>query len=275
MPDPADSASSSPAESNTVRYDLDGAVATITLNRPESLNAMDPEMLETMHVVARRASDDPAVRCVVVTGAGRAFSAGGDVKAMASGGAVLRTEERVAALRRQEEMSLLLNEMPKPTIAAINGVVVGAGLSIALACDLRISSDQAKFGTAFGKVGFSGDFGGTWLLQRLVGPAKARELYFLAEIFGPEEALRLGLVTRVVPHDSLVDEAMALARRLADGPTLAYGRMKENFNFGSTNSFADTLSREARNMIASGQTEDHRAAARAFVEKREPRFAGR
>lgn len=261
--------------SETVRYEIDGAVAVITLNRPESLNAMDPEMLETMHLVAREAADDSAVRCVVVTGAGRAFSAGGDVKAMATGGAALREEERAAGLRRQEEMSLLLNEMPKPTIAAINGVVVGAGLSIALACDLRISSEQAKFGTAFGKVGFSGDFGGTWLLQRLIGPAKARELYFLGDMFGPEEALRLGIVTKVVAHDSLMDETLTLARRLADGPTLAYGRMKDNFNFGATNTFADTLTREARNMIASGQTEDHRAAARAFVEKRPPKFVGR
>jgi 2-(1,2-epoxy-1,2-dihydrophenyl)acetyl-CoA isomerase len=124
-------------------------------------------------------------------------------------------------------------------------------------------------------VGFSGDFGGTWLLQRLVGPAKAKEMYFIAEMVNAEEALRLGLVTKVVPHDSLMDETMALAKRLASGPTLAYGRMKDNFTFGATNTFGDTLTREAGNMIASGKTEDHRNAARAFVEKREPEFSGR
>ena len=164
---------------------------------------------------------------------------------------------------------------PPPTIAAINGVAAGAGLSVALAADLRVASDQARFTTAFAKVGFSGDFGGTWLLQRLVGPAKAKELYFMSEIFPAQRALELGLVTKVVPHDSLMDETMALARRLAEGPTLAYGRMKDNFSYGATNSFGDALTREAENMIASGQTEDHKAAALAFVEKREPRFAGR
>ncbi len=264
--------------SDTVRYEVDGGIAVITLNRPESLNSMNPEMLATMHVVAQKAADDASVRCVVITGAGRAFSAGGDVKAMAEGNASGERAARVdpvAGLRQQEEVSRLLQEMPKPTIAAINGVVVGAGLSLALSADLRIASDQAKIGTAFARVGFSGDFGGTWLLQRLVGPAKAKEMYFLAEMVGAEEAQRIGLVTKVVPHDSLMDEAMALARRLAAGPTLAYGRMKDNFTFGATNTFGDTLTREAQNMIASGATEDHRSAARAFVEKREPQFNGR
>jgi 2-(1,2-epoxy-1,2-dihydrophenyl)acetyl-CoA isomerase len=265
--------------SETVRYEVEGGIATITLNRPESLNSMNPEMLETMHVVAQQAADDAAVRCVIVTGTGRAFSAGGDVKGMAgrNGGeaAPAAPVDPTEALRKQEEVSRLLQEMPKPTIAAINGVAVGAGLSVALSADLRVASDQARLGTAFARVGFSGDFGGTWLLQRLVGPAKAKEMYFMAEMVNAEEALRLGLVTKVVPHDSLMDETMALAKRLASGPTLAYGRMKDNFTFGATNTFGDTLTREAGNMIASGKTEDHRNAARAFVEKREPEFSGR
>ncbi len=266
--------------SDTVLYSVDGAVATITFNRPESLNAMNPEMLDTMFQVGQKAAEDPAIRCVVITGNGRAFSAGGDVKAMAqpaSGGA---NEGRpvlngVDNLRQQEEISRLLAEMPKPTIAAVNGVAAGAGLSVALSADLRIASDQARFTTAFAKVGFSGDFGGTWLLQRLVGPMKAKELYFMSDVFGADKALELGLVSKVVPHDALMDEAMALARKLAAGPTLAYGRIKDNFNYGATNTFADTLTREAQNMIASGQTADHRNAARAFVEKAEPVFEGR
>lgn len=266
--------------SDTVQLSTEGAVAIITLNRPESLNAMNPEMLDTMYKAAEKAANDPAVRCVVITGNGRAFSAGGDVKAMAQpagregsgGGGVLGRSE---TLRQQEEISRLLAEMPKPTIAAINGVAAGAGLSVALAADLRIASDQARFTTAFAKVGFSGDFGGTWLLQRLVGPMKAKELYFMSDVFSAEKALDLGLVTKVVPHDSLMDETMALANKLAAGPTLAYGRIKDNFNYGATNTFADTLTREAENMIASGQTSDHRNAARAFVEKTEPVFEGR
>lgn len=264
--------------SDTVLYDVDEGVATITLNRPESLNAMNPEMLATMFQVGEKAAADPAVRCVVVTGAGRAFSAGGDVKAMAdgnAGGGAPRVANRVDELRQQEEISRLLQEMPKPTIAMVNGVAAGAGLSVALAADLRVASDQARFTTAFAKVGFSGDFGGTWLLQRLIGQAKAKELYFLSDVIDAPTALQLGLVTKVVPHENLQVETMELARRLASGPTLALGRIKDNFAFGATNSFGDTLMREAENMIASGQTEDHRNAARAFVEKRTPEFQGR
>jgi 2-(1,2-epoxy-1,2-dihydrophenyl)acetyl-CoA isomerase len=265
--------------SDTVRYDLDGAVGIITLNRPESLNAMNPEMLETMFIVGEKAAADPDVRCVVITGAGRAFSAGGDLKGMASrtaaGGQPIPAADPVVALRQQEEISRLLQEMPKPTICALNGVAAGAGMSVALSADIRIASEQARIVPAFAKVGFSGDFGGTWLLQRLVGPAKAKELYFMSETINAEEALRLGLVSKVVPHDALMAETIALARKLAAGPTLAYGRIKDNFTFGATNTFADTLTNEAKNMIASSATDDHRNAARAFVEKREPEFAGR
>ncbi len=264
--------------SDTVLFETRGAVAVITLNRPESLNAMNPEMLDTMFRVGQRAAEDPAIRAVVVTGAGRAFSAGGDVKGMAernSSGGEGSVVSRVEVLRQQEEISRLLQEMPKPTICAVNGVAAGAGLSVALATDLRVASDQARFTTAFAKVGFSGDFGGTWLLQRLVGPLKAKELYFLSDMLSAQQALDLGLVTKVVPHDSLMDETMALAEQLAAGPTLAYGRIKDNFTYGATNSFADTLQREAENMIASGKTQDHLNAARAFVEKRQPAFEGR
>ena len=267
--------------SETVLFETRGAVGVMTLNRPESLNAMNPEMLDTMFRVAQRASDDPAVRCLVVTGNGRAFSAGGDVKAMASGrgdggGAGTAVLSGVEALRQQEEVSRLLAEMPKPTICAVNGVAAGAGLSVALAADLRIASDQARFTTAFAKVGFSGDFGGTWLLQRLVGPLKAKELYFLSDVISAQtRRSNSGCVTKVVPHETLMDETMALADRLAAGPTLAYGRIKDNFTFGATNSFSDTLVKEAENMIASGKTQDHLNAARAFVEKTTPVFEGR
>lgn len=265
--------------SDTVRYEVNESVAVITLNRPESLNAMNPEMLATMFQVAERAAADPAVRCVVVTGAGRAFSAGGDVKAMAAGGRdgaeAGAPSDPVARLRQQEEFSRLLQEMPKPTIAAVNGVAAGAGMSVALAADFRVCSDQARFVSAFARVGFSGDFGGSWLLQRLVGQAKAKEIYLLGDPIPAEEALRLGIVTKVVPHEALMDATFALAGRLANGATIALGRMKDNFAYGATHTFAETLQREAENMIFTGTTADHRNAARAFVEKREPTFEGR
>ncbi|MCC7363087.1 MAG: enoyl-CoA hydratase/isomerase family protein [Dehalococcoidia bacterium] len=266
--------------SDVVLYEQDGAVAIIRLNRPENMNAMNAELLTTLAELGQKAGDDPAVRCVVITGSGRAFCAGGDVKGMAagqfgSGPASGGLVSRVDVLRKQEEISRLLYEMPKPTIASINGAAAGAGLSLALAADLRVASDQARLGTAFARVGFSGDFGGTWLLQRLVGPSKAKELYFTAELLDAQRALGLGLVTTVVPHDNLWDETMALARKLAAGPTLAFGRMKHNFAYGATNTLGDTLTIEAENMTASGQTDDHKNAARAFVEKREPVFEGR
>lgn len=270
--------------SEVVVVDRDGPVATIVLNRPESMNAMTAELLNDLAATGKQLAEDDSVRCVVLTGAGRAFCAGGDVKGFAAaasrgprpegaGGGTLVSRSDV--LRQQEEISRLLYEMPKPTIASINGAAAGAGMSIALACDLRVASDQARIVTAFARVGFSGDFGGTWFLQRLVGPAKAKELYFLAEPVDAQRALELGLVTKVVPHESLAEETRALAQRLANGPTVAYARMKDNFAFGATNTLADTLTREAQNMTFCGGTADHREAALAFVEKREPQFAGR
>ncbi len=265
--------------SDTVLVSRDGAIATITLNRPEALNAMSGELLNALLAACEQVANDNDVRAVVLTGAGRAFCAGGDIRGMTnrdpnapvSGGLV----DRVDTLRAQEESTRLLHEMPKPTIAAINGAAAGAGFSIAMACDFRIASDTAKFTTAFAKIGFSGDFGGTWLMQRLIGPAKARELYLLSDVIDAKRAMELGLLSSVVASDALMGEAMALAGRLAAGPTLAYGRIKDNFAYGATHSLADTLTREAENMTASGRTQDHRDAARAFLEKREPTFQGR
>jgi 2-(1,2-epoxy-1,2-dihydrophenyl)acetyl-CoA isomerase len=266
--------------SDTVTLIREGAVAVLTLNRPESMNAMNAELLNTLVERGEAVANDAEVRCVVLTGNGRAFCAGGDIRAMAGRGpgdvpAEEGLVDRSDVLRRQEEISRLLYEMPKPTIAAINGAAAGAGLSVALACDIRIASTAARFTTAFAKIGFSGDFGGTWTLQRLVGPAKARELYFLSEVLDAASALELGLVSRVVPAEELMAETMALATRLAAGPTAAFGRIKGNFAYGATHTLADTLTREAENMVASGKTEDHRSAAVAFLEKREPEFRGR
>jgi 2-(1,2-epoxy-1,2-dihydrophenyl)acetyl-CoA isomerase len=165
--------------------------------------------------------------------------------------------------------------MPKPTIAMVRGAAAGAGLSLAMACDLRIASDTARFATAFARVGYSGDFGGSWYLTRLVGTAKARELYYTAEILDAPRALALGLVNRVVPDADLERETRALAERLARGPRVAYRYMKRNMNAAESGTLAELLDLEAWHHSRTGETEDHREAARAFVDKREPSFKGR
>ncbi len=259
--------------------ELKDRVLYLTLNRPDKLNAMSAEMMGGLVDQLTRAATNPDVGAVVVTGAGRGFCAGGDITAMRDrneGGGVPAPsiEERVAGLRRGEEASLMLHEMAKVTIAAVNGPAAGAGLSVAMACDIRIASDAARLGTAFAKVGFSGDYGGTWSLTRLVGSAKARELYFLADIIGADEALRIGLVNRVVPAASFRDEVHALASRIANGPTVAYSYMKANLNAAITHEFNELLDREAWGQTMTGRTEDHREAVKAFLEKRPPTFKG-
>ena len=252
-------------------------VATLTLNRPDRLNAMSVEMLDAMLEALPRLADDTSVGVVIVTGAGRGFCAGGDVKAMAEGREMSgdTLEERAQGLRSKMETSRWLHEMPKPTIAMVRGAAAGAGLSLALACDLRVASDTARFATAFARVGYSGDFGGSWFLTQLVGTAKARELYYTAEVIDAKQALALGLVNRVVPDVRLEEETMALAARLARGPSVAFRYMKRNMNAAESASLKEMLDLEAWHHSRTGMTEDHREAARAFVEKREPHFKGR
>jgi len=257
--------------------ELKDKVAVLTLNRPDRLNAMSPPMLDALLEALPRLAADPEVGVVVLTGAGRGFCAGGDVKAMAEGreSAGTTLEEKAQGLRSRMEVSRWLHEMPKPTIAMVRGAAAGAGLSLALACDLRVASDSARFATAFARVGYSGDFGGSWFLTQLVGTAKARELYFTADIMDAQQALALGIVNRVVPDVRLEDETMALAARLARGPRIAYRYMKRNFNAAESGTLKDLLDLEAWHHTRCGMTEDHREAAKAFVEKREPVFRGR
>ncbi len=249
-------------------------VAVVTLNRPDRLNALSHELLDVLAAELSALAVDRAVRCVVLTGAGRAFSAGGDIQGMVSA-EPLSYEEEVEEQQRYHRAPALLHEMRKPTIAMVNGHAVGAGLSLALACDLRIVGESAKFGTAFMRVGFAGDFGGTWLLSSIVGTARARELYFTAEIVGAREALGYGLANRVVPDAELRDQTMELANRLAAGPIVAYGYMKENLNLSQHARLEDVLLAEARAHRRTGHTQDHREAAKAFLEKRQPVFQGR
>ena len=252
-------------------------VATLTLNRPDRLNAMSGAMLDALLDALPRLAEDGSVGVVIVTGAGRGFCAGGDVKAMAEGrefgGDTL--EEKAQELRAKMEVSRWLHEMPKPTIAMVRGAAAGAGLSLALACDLRIASDTARFATAFARVGYSGDFGGSWFLTQLVGTARARELYYTADILDAPQALALGVVNRVVPDARLEEETLALAGKLARGPRVALRYMKRNMNAAESASLKDMLDLEAWHHTRTGYTDDHKEAAKAFVDKREPMFKGR
>lgn len=259
---------------------LDAGVLTLTLNRPEARNAMSGAMTGALAEQLAWAELEPSVKCVVLTGAGQGFCAGGDVKGMASRGDGAAGDNTIdAAIHRQRinqrATAGQLFKMPKPTLAALPGAAAGAGLSLALACDLRIMARTAVMTTAFARVGFSGDYGGTYFLTQLVGSAKARELYYLSERVNAEEALRLGLANWVAEPDELEAKTREIATRLASGPTVAYRYMKENLNRAMAGDVDDCLDLEATHHVHCGQTADHKEAAKAFVEKREPVFSGR
>jgi 2-(1,2-epoxy-1,2-dihydrophenyl)acetyl-CoA isomerase len=260
--------------------DVDDGVAVLTMNRPDRRNAMSDAMMTAMERVLRDVEVDDAVGCVVLTGAGGAFCAGGDVKAMAERPATAERRQTLdtvihAQRLRQRATSGRLWQMPKPTIAAIGGPAAGAGLSLALACDLRYAVEGAVLTTAFARVAYSGDYGGTWFLTRLVGSAKARELYYFSERVPAADAARLGIVNAVFPAADFEDEVMQRARRLAQGPRLAYRYMKENLNRAVAGELGECMDIEATHHIHTGLTQDHRDAAQAFVERREPHFTGR
>ena len=253
---------------------FDAGVLTLTLNRAERMNALSAEMMGLLSAGLRRAATDATVGVVVLTGAGRGFCAGGDIRVMVERGDQ-DFEARLEDLRSKHQVIPMIRRCPKVVIGAINGPAFGAGLGIALACDLRIAGASARFGTAFAAVGFSGDFGSSYHLTQLVGPLRARELYLLGEPLDAPAALALGLVTRVVADDALVEETRALAQRIAGGPRVAYGYMKRNLLAAETASLEDVLDLEALHQVRSGLTADHREARSAFLEKRKATFTGR
>lgn len=260
---------------------LDAGVLTLTLNRPQARNAMSREMNTALQTALADAEFDPQVRCIVLTGAGKGFCAGGDVKGMAASGDGTVGQNTIdGAIHRQRVNQRgtagKLYTMPKPTLAVLPGAAAGAGLALALACDMRIMSSNAIMTTAFARVGFSGDYGGTYFLTQLVGAAKARELYYLSDRVGAQEAQQLGLANWICEPEELAGKTKEIATRLANGPMVAYRYMKENINRAlSSADLFDCMDLEATHHIHCGQTEDHREATKAFVAKQEPVFKGR
>jgi len=252
---------------------IEEGVALLTFNRPDRLNALSPDIIERLLEALPRLGADEKVGCIVITGAGRGFCAGGDVKAMV-GRSALSFEQRVAIVSQGGEISLLMRNTPKPIIAMVNGVAVGAGLGIAAACDMRIAGESARFSARFVKVGLSGDWGGTWTLPRIVGTAKARELYFTGAMIDAPEALKIGLVGRIVEDAHLLSETMLLARGIASNPKIALGYIKKNLVAAETSDFETACALEALHLARCAQTHDHAEALLAFSEKRSPNFVG-
>lgn len=251
---------------------LEGGVLTITLNRPEVLNAVNEQLSTELGEALRFAERTAEVRAVILTGAGRGFCSGQDLRDRA-------VEEPVAygdsVRQRYNPIVLKLRTIEKPIIAAVNGVAAGAGCNLALAADLRIASDRASFIEVFSRIGLIPDSGGTFFLPRLIGLGKATELAFTADPVDATEALHLGLVNRVVPHEELMSATLELARRFAEGPTRGFGLTKRGFNMGLALSLEATLEYEAHLQTIAGRTADHHEGVAAFVEKRRPRFEGR
>ena len=253
----------------------DAAVAVVTLNRPEQRNALTLELKEALRDALAEVAADPAVRAVVLTGSGPAFCVGQDLVEHA---AALR-DDAASALetveRHYNPIVSTLTEMPQPVVAAVNGACVGAGLGFALACDLRVAAEGARFATAFAGIGLSADSGLSALLVHSLGAARATELMLLGETFTAEQAVQSGLVRAVVPAEQVLDAALELARRLAAGPTVAYAEIKKALAFGAVSPLPAVLAAEAAAQARLGRTRDHRGAVEAFLAKQRPAFEGR
>jgi 2-(1,2-epoxy-1,2-dihydrophenyl)acetyl-CoA isomerase len=254
-----------------IRYDLADAVATITLDRPDAMNSLTVEVKRALLDALRRAAGDRGVRAVLLTGSGRAFCAGQDLREHAAN---LEAGRGLAGTVREHYNPIveLIATMPKPVVAAVNGVAAGAGASLAFACDLRVASDRAKFALAFAGIGLAPDSGASWTLQRLVGAGRAAELMLLGEPLDATRALELGLVTRVVPAGDVLKAAHELAVRLASGPTLAYAATKRALAYAATHALPDALAMEADMQDSCAATSDHLNATRAFLAKEMPTF---
>ncbi|PPR62878.1 MAG: putative enoyl-CoA hydratase echA8 [Alphaproteobacteria bacterium MarineAlpha4_Bin2] len=256
-------------------FELSDGVAILTLNRPEVMNAFEDGMRESLFERLENCAEDPAVRCVVITGVGRAFSAGGDIASMAK----LQTENDLSVVEARMAIAgqviQKIRRMPQPVIAAINGAAAGGGMNLALACDMRIASDKAVFAESFVKIGLVPDWGGFSFLTKLIGTAKSMELMMLGDRINAEEALRLGLINRLVPAGAFREEAAKLARRLADGPPETLAAIKEGVYRGVESSLPETLSYEYETQRRLFLAEDAREGMQAFLEKRPANYGKR
>lgn len=263
-----------PVTDTPLRTEHADGVTTVTLHRPEAMNAFDHALKEALLAALTQAAEDPAVRCVVLTGEGRAFGVGQDLKEhveeLRSGRALGDT-----VLQHYNPITTLLATMEKPVVASLNGVAAGAAASFALAADLRYAADTAGINTAFAAIGLSCDSGASWYLPRLLGTARAKELLLLPRTLSAAECLELGLVTEVVPADALATRVHEVAARLAAGPTLAYGSIRRAVAYSAAHPLADSLAHEARLMNLTGRSEDHERAVTAFLAKEKPVFEGR
>ncbi|GAA3823105.1 enoyl-CoA hydratase-related protein [Sphaerisporangium flaviroseum] len=257
-----------------VLYAVEDGVATITLNRPDAMNALTISMKAALLEALERAREDAQARVVVLTGAGRGFCAGQDLREHADNlEAGVGLDNTVRA--HYNPIVSTIAAMGKPVVAVVNGIAAGAGASLAFACDFRIAAEGAKFAMAFGAIGLAPDSGASWTLPRLVGPARARELLMLGEPVGAQRALEIGMVNSVVPGDDLAASARELAARLAQGPTVAYGAIKQALDFSAAHPLEDSLEMEADLQDACAKSEDHHNATRAFLAKERPVFHGR
>jgi enoyl-CoA hydratase/carnithine racemase len=260
-----------------VLCEIRSRVALITLNRPEARNAFSERLAPALWRVIKQYGDDRRVGALLITGADSAFCAGEDVKGMDGNStkAELPIEKHVAELRmKQRALTGALVAVRKPTIAALPGPAAGAGLALALACDIRIASESAIMATAYARIGLTGDYGIAWLLTRLAGTSRARELMFLSERIDARRCESLGLVNRVVPDATLRETAFAFAKSLAEGPSVAFAWMKDNLDHALTSDILESMDQEAENIIQAAQTTDHKEAVRAFIDKRQPVFGG-
>ncbi|MEU2153890.1 enoyl-CoA hydratase-related protein [Streptomyces sp. NPDC019396] len=264
---------------DTVLYEVHDGLATITINRPEAMNAMNVEAKEALRDSLRAAADDTAVRAVLLTATGKAFCVGQDLKehvTLLMSDKQSGTRHTMNTVREHyNPIVRALTEMPKPVVAGVNGVAAGAGFGFALAADYRVVADSAKFTTAFAGVALTADSGVSWTLPRLIGASRASDLLLFPRSISAQEAYDLGIANRLVPADQLATEAESVARALAEGPTLAYAAIKESLAFGASHSLAEALEKEEEVQSRAGASEDHGIAVQAFLNKEKPKYLGR